>query len=307
MQQQAFSRNLRAGIVPSKSVACNRSWHAVNSKAIRARGVSCMAATVATGTDGLVLTKGSAGSWDEGGVGSPVHPCVGGLDAVSSASGSLGVAISNDGVNWMRGEDVVNGSRGAEKEADILGSGGASTGSGVFWMFYTGGDFNVTNVPPGLPGFGASATSPSSSTDWDARKGRYIVGVATSEDGFQWKKKGAVFDPVEQIADADKATAFDALGVASRHVQDIENRQYVMYYEAVGVNNVRSLGMAVSKDGLKSWKRCPYPIFSADADSWDSGSVGAPCPVSMSAGNVDGGKMFEGVPSVYKRRTAKSA
>ena len=81
-------------------------------------------------------------------------------------------------------------------------------------------------------------------------------------------------------------------------VRDVENRQYLMFYEAVAEDNMRSIGLAVSKDGLKDWKRCPRPILTAATAAaaagagtsgsmavWDSGSIGAPCAVSMSAGS----------------------
>ncbi len=50
---------------------------------------------------------------------------------------------------------------------------------------------------------------------WDARKGRYVVGLANSKDGFHWKKQGVVFDTVEAGAGAG---AHDALGATARHV-----------------------------------------------------------------------------------------
>ncbi len=84
----------------------------------------------------------------------------------------------------------------------------------------------------------------------------------------------------------------------------MDNKQYVMYYEAVASDNRRTVGLAVSKDGMKGWKRCPYPVFepaapspspssapstsssspSAAASAWDAGAVGQPCAVSMSKG-----------------------
>lgn len=79
-------------------------------------------------------------------------------------------------------------------------------------------------------------------------------------------------------------------------VRDIDNRQFVMFYEAVAADNRRSIGMAVSKDGKTNWQRCPYPILTAAGaeagegqadgrvEAWDEGAVGQPCGVSMSQG-----------------------
>lgn len=66
----------------------------------------------------------------------------------------------------------------------------------------------------------------------------------------------------------------------------MDSRQYLMFYEAVAADGGRSIGLAVSKDGLSGWKRYDKPVMqpSAEEGSWDSGSMGAPCAVSMSAG-----------------------
>ena len=55
-----------------------------------------------------------------------------------------------------------------------------------------------------------------------------------------------------------------------------------MFYEAVAEDDRRSIGVAVSKDGLKGWKCLDAPVLTASATtSWDSGDVGAPCAVNM--------------------------
>lgn len=80
---------------------------------------------------------------------------------------------------------------------------------------------------------------------------------------------------------------FDAAGAASRQVvRDIDTKQFFMFYEGVAADGTRSIGLAVSKDGLKGWKRYPQPILSASEEegAWDSGAVGTPCAVSMAAG-----------------------
>lgn len=59
-----------------------------------------------------------------------------------------------------------------------------------------------------------------------------------------------------------------------------------MFYEAVAQDGSRSIGLGVSKDGRSNWQRLDAPVLSPAPDSaaWDSGSVGAPCAVSMSEG-----------------------
>ncbi len=55
-----------------------------------------------------------------------------------------------------------------------------------------------------------------------------------------------------------------------------------MFYEAVAGDGARSIGAAVSRDGLRSWRRLPAPVLAAGAPgAWDAGGVGAPCAVPM--------------------------
>ena len=104
-----------------------------------------------------------------------------------------------------------------------------------------------------------------------------------------------------------------------------------MFYEAVAADGSRSIGLAVSKDGLKGWKRLPQPLLSAapDAGAWDSAGVGEPCAVSMSGGrwrlyysgksrkagswqgfglalSTEGAGTFEGAPQGFSRRQAST-
>lgn len=128
---------------------------------------------------------------------------------------------------------------------------------------------------------------------WNQKLGRYVVGLATSPDGFKWTKQGMVFDPAAQSGGSSssmqglQSDAHDALGAAGCCVvRDVDSRQYLMFYEAVAADGRRSIGLAVSKDGKADWKRCPTPLLtgSGEVGAWDSGRVGAPCAVSMSGG-----------------------
>lgn len=124
---------------------------------------------------------------------------------------------------------------------------------------------------------------------------------------------------------------FDARGAATRCVvRDIDTKQYLMFYEGVAADGTRSIGLAVSKDGLKGWARCPEPVLagSGAAGAWDQGDVGCPWAVSMAGGrwrlyysgrqqcggggwrgigmarSVEGGPAFQGVPTRYERYEA---
>ncbi|GAX80376.1 hypothetical protein CEUSTIGMA_g7815.t1 [Chlamydomonas eustigma] len=417
-------------------------------------------------TEGLIFRRGTPGSWDEAGVGSPVVRCYFGddeerwvmwyagrskeapsLDMIAPSSGSTGIAISKDGIHWVRGEGHISGEKGASAASDvgmvmepnkdwwcfdtchmqvsdvqIMSNSSVESGVGVFWMFYSGGDFQPISIPSNLPSSPdhvqppghkdsshsadqterASPSQPVRTVEglrmrpglamsqdgrnwarieaehhtgalfdvgsngewdelfigtpqvlavgpkdmrmfyhsWDQQRGRYVIGLATSPDGFRWTKKGVVFDPHPTSSGevAGSSRSHDELGAASCHVtRDIDNRQYVMFYEAVAADNTRSIGLAISKDGLKDWQRCPTPLLTSSSDEveatasgllrWDCGSVGQPCAVSMSQGqwrlyyagrsstgkpganegiglalSVEGSAKFLGMPTQFKRR-----
>ena len=334
---------------------------------------------------GLLFGTGPDSAWDEAGVGHPVVRYYLGdnetrwymwytgkstschdVDAVFPSSGSIGLAISEDGLNWSRGVDNIEGSMGERKARDVgrimkpnqdwwthdtahmsvsdvqLLSTGAVSGEpgGVYWCFYSGGDFEEVAVPDGInaqtrsapnierleglrvrPGLAMSqdgrnfariegehhtgalfdvgepgefdelfiaspqvvAAGPKDMRmyyhTFDLRKNKYVVGLATSADGFKWEKRGPIFDG------SDSGGAFDSMGAAARCVvRDLDSRQYFMFYEGVGEGGVRSIGLAVSQDGIGGWKRHEEPVVAPSADNWDAGGVGQPWAVSMNKG-----------------------
>ena len=360
---------------------------------------------------GLIFSLGQPGSWDDTGVGHPVVRYYLGdneqrwfmwytgrsttcpnLDDVYPSSGSIGVAISDDGVTWSRGRGAIEGARGEGRAADvgkvlspnkdwwwhdtlhmhvsdvqILSNNAVGGGTGVYWCFYSGGSFETTaEVPSSMmsvdDGDEASGTVSTSSTtttattttnregvtlrpglamsqdgrnwarieadhhtgalfdvgapgEWDslfigapqvinsgpgdmrmyyhsydASRDKFIIGLATSPDGFNWTKQGPVFE-----GGRPESEDFDARGVASRCVVvDPDTRKYFMFYEAVAWNGGRSIGLAVSDDGKGTWRRHPHPVFtpacsSSDGcddagEAWDQGAVGTPCAVPMAKG-----------------------
>ena len=59
-------------------------------------------------------------------------------------------------------------------------------------------------------------------------------------------------------------------------------RRWIMFYEAVAADNKRSIGMAVSKDGVRDWQRLGRPVLEAgQPGSWDAGGVCSPSVVLM--------------------------
>ena len=307
------------------------------------------------------------------------------VDDIFPSSGSIGLAISQDGLNWSRGVDNIEGARGERKARDVgrimrpnedwwthdtahlsvsdvqLLSTGAVSGEpgGVYWCFYSGGDFEQVELPGGIlpdenvtdgvrieglrvrPGLamsqdgrnfariegehhtgalfdvGASgefdelfiaapqvvAAGPKDMRmyyhSFDMRKNKYVVGLATSTDGFRWEKRGPIFEG------HDKDIGFDSMGAAARCVvRDLDSKQYFMFYEGVDrESGSRSIGLAVSQDGIGGWKRFDKPIVAPSEGNWDEGGVGQPWAVSMNkgrwrvyySGRKEGRGPFEGI------------
>lgn len=113
---------------------------------------------------------------------------------------------------------------------------------------------------------------------FDETSQRHAIGLARSRDGIRWKKTGKVLE-------AGRAGSFDECGVRHGHVvRDRAAGWYVMVFEGVDADGRVSIGMAVSEDGLKDWRRSsemPVLCPSDDDEGWDGAGVGSPCLVQM--------------------------
>ncbi|KAK9868576.1 hypothetical protein WJX84_008008 [Apatococcus fuscideae] len=132
--------------------------------------------------------------------------------------------MSQDGRNWARieGEHHTGalfevGKPGEWDETFIAGPQVVAAGPGDMRMFYH---------------------------SYDLQQQRYVVGMATSKEGFRWKKQGAVF------SGAPEAGAFDSCGAAAHHViRDPDSNRWLMFYEGVGEDGTTAIGLAVSDNG----------------------------------------------------------
>ncbi|KAK6788831.1 hypothetical protein RDI58_012629 [Solanum bulbocastanum] len=120
---------------------------------------------------------------------------------------------------------------------------------------------------------------------YDIEKGCFAIGIARSRDGMKWLKLGKI------IGGGGGIGGFDELGVLNPHV--IRNRKdgkYLMVYEGVDGNGRRSIGMAISSDGLKGWRRVEEndPLLKrCEEGGWDSEGVGSPYLVEMDGDDQD--------------------
>ncbi len=185
-----------------------------------------------------------------------------GPQAVKGIDLRPGLAKSSDGLNWERIEGPFRGA--------LLDVGRP-------------GDFDM--VFCGWPQVVADAEG------WklyyhtlDPRRG-FCVGVAVSIDGLRWSKRGQVLGP-------GTAGSFDEQGAATRSVIRHDGR-WLMFYEGVAQGGYRSIGLAVSDDGL-SWRREPGPeadgsVFAhapRGSGRWDAYAIGTPCVVAGPDGGL---------------------
>jgi hypothetical protein len=106
----------------------------------------------------------------------------------------------------------------------------------------------------------------------------FAVCLATSRDRLSWTKLGKVLG-------AGMPGRFDEKGAATRDVIKIDGR-YLMLYEGVMTGGYRSIGLAVSGDGISWTKQTGTEkngsVFShapRGSGRWDAYAVGAPCLV----------------------------
>lgn len=173
-----------------------------------------------------------------------------------------GLALSRDGVNWLRVEGPCRGALldvGAPGQFDMVMCGWPQVirgHDGTWRMYYH---------------------------SLDPARMVFVVGLAESPDGLRWTRRGEVLGPGE-------AGAFDAQGAATRHVIRHDGR-YWMFYEGVGAEGYRSIGLAVSADGVQ-WTRQPgaetdgsvFAHAPRGSGQWDAYAVGTPCIVAMPDG-----------------------
>jgi predicted GH43/DUF377 family glycosyl hydrolase len=201
-----------------------------------------------------------------------------------------GLAVSGDGVTWHKEGKILSPDPGTWEGAAIAANGSAIADESGILYYYQAGDVLVEiglarsrnghqwvkNGPPVLP------VGPYES--WDERGvadpyviragGRYYMfylgmdrarrqrlGVATSDDGVSWHKLRG--NPILELGEYG---AFDEKGLGEPAVW-ASRGYYWMLYTGRDHNEVRRLGLARSRDGVR-WEKLPMII--AGSEAWDS-------------------------------------
>lgn len=163
----------------------------------------------------------------------------------------IGVAVSQDGAHWSRVEGpspyggIVDYGKEGEFDHAYVGWPSVIEIGNDYRMFYH---------------------------TYDRKDGMYKIGLAMATDGLMtWKKKGMVFA-------GSTSGDFDRRGATRRHVVNLLDGSYKMWYEGISETGEHSIGVATSQDGFK-WTANTEPVFTANKDdstAWDSGGVGSP-------------------------------
>ncbi|KAF6171819.1 hypothetical protein GIB67_007340 [Kingdonia uniflora] len=183
-----------------------------------------------------------------------------------------GLAISQDGRHWARIEGEHHTGAlfdvGQEKEWDSLFVAAPKV------VYHTSGDLRMYYH------------------SFDIESSTFCVGIARSRDGMKWVKLG-------KIMGGGVSGGFDEFGVMNSHVVRYgKDRGYIMAYEGVAADGARSIGLAVSPDGLKDWKRFGDGAIlqrSVEEDGWDNKGVGSPCLVQMDGENDEWRLYYRGI------------
>ena len=163
----------------------------------------------------------------------------------SRPSSCIGYAQSRDGLSWERRANPVLRPEDAWECRGL-------TYPHVLWdeeeqqykMWYSGGDLSEADA----------------------------IGYAASSDGVHWRKHGQ--NPVLRSKDG---RYFEVSKVEGAYVLR-QDDWYYMFYMGVDGDEITSVGMARSRNGIDGWQRHPSnPVYSATDGTWDWIGARGPC------------------------------
>ncbi|MQM13374.1 hypothetical protein Taro_046298 [Colocasia esculenta] len=243
-------------------------------------------------SEGLVFRHGTAGAWDGRGVGSPVvkrylgddkerwfmwyHGSAEGDGVDDDCSGSIGLALSANGIHWERGTGPVESVDGAgivmrrcddwwafdtlslrPSDVLIMSSAKVRTTGAVYWLYYTG----FTPEKVSIPGNPAATPVP-----------RSLPGLAISQDGRHWARLEGEHHS-GALLDVGPPGEWDSLFLAAPRVVYHSRGDMRMYYHALDpANGGYAIGLARSRDGIR-WMKLGKALGAGPAGSFDVGGV----------------------------------
>nr|XP_043640093.1 uncharacterized protein LOC122611181 [Erigeron canadensis] len=273
---------------------------------------------------GLVLDLGSEGSWDSFEVGSPVvrrflsdeeerwYMWYYGRSGGSSGSGSIGLAVSSNGIHWERGKGGVQSGSDVglvlksstdwwsfdtngvmPGEIVIMSSSKIRASNAVYWLYYTG--FSNEKIEFLDDSLGFSLENPEScvKNGGFGKICRSLPGLAMSQDGRHWARiegdhhSGALFD-------LGSEGEWDSMFISSPQVVFHSSGDLRMYYHSFDNEKGHfAIGMARSRDGMR-WVKLGKIMGGGRSGNFDEYGVMNPCVVRN---KKDGGYLmvYEGV------------
>lgn len=273
---------------------------------------------------GLVLDLGSEGSWDSFEVGSPVvrrflsdeeerwYMWYHGRSGGNSDSGSIGLAVSSNGIHWERGKGVVQSgsdvglvlksstdwwsfdSNGViPGEIVIMSSSKIRASNAVYWLYYTGfSNEKIESLDNSLE-FSLQNPEIRGKNGEFGKICRSLPGLAMSQDGRHWARiegehhSGSLFD-------LGSEGEWDSMFISSPQVVYISSGDLRMYYHSFdSEKGYFAIGMARSRDGMR-WVKLGKIMGGGRIGNFDEYGVTNPCVVRN---KKDGGyfMVYEGV------------
>ncbi|XP_076948358.1 uncharacterized protein LOC143620577 [Bidens hawaiensis] len=269
---------------------------------------------------GLVLDLGSEGSWDTLEVGSPVvkrflsdeeerwYMWYHGRPEGNLDPGSIGLAVSSNGIHWERGKGVVQSNsdvglvlkssndwwafdtNGVMPGGIVIMSSSKTRGSNaLYWLYYTG--FSSEKIES-LEDYSAFGLENLENGEFGKMR-RSLPGLAMSHDGRHWARiegehhSGSLFD-------SGPKGEWDSTFIASPQVVLHTSGDLRMYYHSFDSEKGHfAIGLARSRDGMR-WVKLGKIMGGGQIGNFDEYGVMNPCVVRN---KKDGGyfMVYEGV------------
>ena len=114
------------------------------------------------------------------------------------------------------------------------------------------------------------------------------IGVAVSDDGFRWFKRGVCLAPEEGTLDAGGCARCNIVRKAKYNDEDgtwTNENSWIMLYEGVSREDGKHRVMAAESDDLRNWSKLGIALDVGGEGEWDSEGVGAPHVLRLDDGS----------------------